>query len=469
MSDLKNIFEATPNNVLQLLTLSRRAYYIPAYQREYNWDARKAESLINNFFRGIKKLKDDDNNKAFTFLGAIISIDDKGSINPLPENKNDLPSEIHHIIDGQQRLTTLIIIIKALDLLIKEEIENSKEKIDEYNYFPEVKELMQITREILAAFRKSLIYQIESRKSISFESTEYHNYPKVIRAYTDCWSQGQDESYTSEISRFILYKIDEGISLNNECHIYNIFKVIKNIIVNYNDSEFDILSTDKDKGLNYQKINDVFDIDQNVNFQTDVIVNNFKPLFKYVFFSKYILNKVCVTYVTVKDNKNAFDIFEALNTTGDALTAFETFKPLVIEYVGISNYEKSESKSIIDDIQKYFDSVKKQSKLKITKQTTSWLALCYGVKITDDISEHRTFLKTNYNSKNNDSNMIFLKKYKSLVNCHDCFLMEKKIKSELLNRSQCQDVKVLLYYLKTCGFELTIPIISNLIDALDNG
>ncbi|WP_202906646.1 hypothetical protein [Photobacterium aquimaris] len=42
-----------------------------------------------------------------------------------------------------------------------------------------------------------------------------------------------------------------------------------------------------------------------------------------------------MTYVEVNNESYAFDMFEALNTTGEPLTAIETFVPKVIEYIGI--------------------------------------------------------------------------------------------------------------------------------------
>ncbi|MCE7555401.1 DUF262 domain-containing protein [Aliivibrio fischeri] len=459
MSDLKNIFEATPDNILQLLT-SKWAYYIPAYQREFNWDESKAIELVNNFCRGIKKLKNDTNSQSFTFLGAIISIDDKESILPKPENRNDLPSEIHHIIDGQQRLTTLIIIIKALDSLIKDEMTNVKNKLTENTHEPEVGELIQITKKTMNQFKTSLISKIEKRDCFFNDEPSYHEYPRIIRAYKDCWSQGQDEKYESEISSFIKGKKNEN------SHVLKIYNQIKpEIKKRISEIEREIFTQ-----LSNNTINKIFGTTgEEIEFKSNIIQDNFGKLLSLLFLSQYILNKVCVTYVTVKNNMNAFDIFEALNTTGDPLTAFETFKPQVIENIGLDKYDSSENKKIIDELQVYFDTVNKRSKSKITKQTTSWLALCYDKKISDDISEHRDFLKVKFNELNIEERNLFLKKYHSIALHHKYFILDnKKINSELLNKSQCELVKVLLYFIKQCGFELITPILSNLSDHLDN-
>ena len=49
-------------------------------------------------------------------------------------------------------------------------------------------------------------------------------------------------------------------------------------------------------------------------------------------FSSYLLHCVVLTRVETKDESRAFDIFDALNTTGEPLTAIETFKPRVMQY-----------------------------------------------------------------------------------------------------------------------------------------
>lgn len=75
--------------------LSKNKFLIPIYQRKYTWEIDECEQLwddIRNFFEN----KDDDEEY---FLGSIVMYKDKGKQN---------------IIDGQQRTTTLSLLIKAL-------------------------------------------------------------------------------------------------------------------------------------------------------------------------------------------------------------------------------------------------------------------------------------------------------------------------------------------------------------------
>ena len=107
-----------PTTVLGLFDSSQKHFIIPVYQRAYSWD----KEQWNTFLTDLKEQIRGDNNY---FYGNLL----------LETVKKDIQYEI---IDGQQRLTTLTIFIRALlDILKKrseteEEIEidfDSKEKI----------------------------------------------------------------------------------------------------------------------------------------------------------------------------------------------------------------------------------------------------------------------------------------------------------------------------------------------------
>ena len=76
-------------------------------------------------------------------------------------------------------------------------------------------------------------------------------------------------------------------------------------------------------------------------------------------FARYFNSRVAFTVVTTTNEDDAFDMFEALNTTGEPLTAFETFKPKVIEAETIQDYERSPSRQSIKRIEDYLDKYQK--------------------------------------------------------------------------------------------------------------
>lgn len=78
-----------------------KIYTIPEYQRPYRWDIDECETLWNdltNFYDGLKQY--DDNAQEY-FLGSIVTCTDA-------EDKRHID-----VIDGQQRLTTLFLMLRA--------------------------------------------------------------------------------------------------------------------------------------------------------------------------------------------------------------------------------------------------------------------------------------------------------------------------------------------------------------------
>ncbi len=88
---------AKPETIRSIFT---RRYIIPNFQRPYSWDKEQCEKLwddIINFFEENENSKEQQ-----YFLGNVV-------VNPSKEDNTRL-----EVIDGQQRLTTLLLLIKAL-------------------------------------------------------------------------------------------------------------------------------------------------------------------------------------------------------------------------------------------------------------------------------------------------------------------------------------------------------------------
>ena len=91
-------------------------FFIPDYQRQYSWVTKNVEDLWKDFYDGYY------NNIDSYFLGFITLIK--------PEN-----SKKYHVIDGQQRITTLVILLAVLYKEFKDKLEeNLYQKIENYLY-----------------------------------------------------------------------------------------------------------------------------------------------------------------------------------------------------------------------------------------------------------------------------------------------------------------------------------------------
>ena len=91
---------------------NKNQYAIPVYQRNYEWSREQCEKLFDDILTAFKRDKNH-------FCGSVVYA-------PLKEERN-----IHYyvIVDGQQRLTTIYLLLKAL--IDCAETENEKESLEE--------------------------------------------------------------------------------------------------------------------------------------------------------------------------------------------------------------------------------------------------------------------------------------------------------------------------------------------------
>ena len=88
-------------------------YAIPDYQRDYAWTGAENETLLNDIF-------DEMNHKETPhFIGAIVTVpfDPQNSANiavVLSDYKGLMQSNIRHVVDGQQRLTSISVFAEAI-------------------------------------------------------------------------------------------------------------------------------------------------------------------------------------------------------------------------------------------------------------------------------------------------------------------------------------------------------------------
>lgn len=93
----------------EFMSQSKTLFEIPVYQRNYEWGEAQCEQLFNDLLKAIDGKKEH-------FIGAVVYVPESG----------DKMSHIEIIIDGQQRLTSCMLLLKAIsesDATIADEIE----------------------------------------------------------------------------------------------------------------------------------------------------------------------------------------------------------------------------------------------------------------------------------------------------------------------------------------------------------
>ena len=113
-TEIKDIFKAESQTVFKTLGRAGTAYQIPSYQRSYSWKEENIYRLIEDVSYGIRELVEDSD--TLSFLGTFI-------VTPLTPD-SESPSDALSIVDGQQRLTTIVLILA----LLHEELRVGKNK-----------------------------------------------------------------------------------------------------------------------------------------------------------------------------------------------------------------------------------------------------------------------------------------------------------------------------------------------------
>ncbi|HEF0023237.1 TPA: DUF262 domain-containing protein [Citrobacter amalonaticus] len=419
--EIKDVFGAQPKSVWEYLCENGQGLYVPAYQRQYSWDKPKITRLIEDICHGFTTLISRDD--AITFLGTIIAIHDTNLVTVDPIVKGDVPSRVMTIIDGQQRLTTLLLVNTVLHEEIKIRLVkkiNKKSEADADIWL--VEECMKVIGRLAKTFEEDKDYGDEN----------FRYYPRMIRAYDDSWSRKKDKaSYKSAIGHYLHtygkygreeikknFKYDPPESEQENSSKYKplsegrktVYALVKNICKT-SDSTGKVSVKSDQPELELPEISSVLENEKFQNlllksefpeYVKDKLIKNddqsFEELIRLILFANFVLDRVAITIVTAKNEDYAFDMFESLNTTGEPLTAFETFKPKIINAEKLSGYESSKSHQYVEAIENYLESTgKSNDKQEATSRLIVSFALAEkGEKLSKRLSEQRRFLKDSF-------------------------------------------------------------------------
>ena len=226
-------------------------YEIPKYQRKYTWGVNEWELLFNDVI---------ENDNGY-FLGSTICVAKPGSI---------YDAIVSEVIDGQQRMTTLSILLTVL----YSKILAHKEELDEDEFIA------------LNIIKKQLAYKKDGKYC-----------PKLRLQIQD----NNQADYNSLLYRHGI--VDEGPTPLNAGNrrIYKAYKHFEKLIDDF--------------------LNDSHDEDNSIKSDTEV-----KTLFNLV----KRFNSAVLVVIEVDTHKDAYMLFESLNNRGVPLTAIDLIKNLII-------------------------------------------------------------------------------------------------------------------------------------------
>ncbi|ADE13303.1 protein of unknown function DUF262 [Nitrosococcus halophilus Nc 4] len=410
--DIENIFKATAQSTWHFLITNGQGCYIPAYQRPYSWDEGNVERLFEDAAHGMKSLL--KRGDTISFLGTIIAFHDTKHRTVQPIFQQEVASKVMTIIDGQQRICTFLMANMVIHDHVRRMASKFKNKEE-----PQFTWLAEQTQQLIAELEDSFVLDMKIGEG------NYRYYPRMIRSYEDVWSKRKGQAkYNSPIARliwefFCYQKTEETKPFryipkdnvgNPHPHYQPVVTVFK-----YIQRQIDQITGKKASEADFPDVLAIiqsedfidaiwgFDLPSEVktyiiDHVDDTLYDLYCQLLRLIVFARYLNNRMAFTVVTTRSEDDAFDMFEALNTTGEPLTAFETFKPKVIDEEGISKYEHSPSYKCISRIEEYLENFRKaEQKQKATSEMLVPFALAEtGDKLQKRLNDQRRYLREQY-------------------------------------------------------------------------
>ncbi len=146
--------KATETPILRFLQ-GPKQFVVPIFQRRYSWQEKDCQKLWDD----VLKAGENDEIK-WHFLGSIVYMEPE-------EEQHTVSVPRHQVIDGQQRLTTLSLLLLALSRAIKEDSDidiTPKQLVNYYLFNVGEKEEVRHKQVLTKGDKDTLIYLLESKE-----------------------------------------------------------------------------------------------------------------------------------------------------------------------------------------------------------------------------------------------------------------------------------------------------------------
>ncbi|MEN9251556.1 MAG: DUF262 domain-containing protein, partial [Thermostichales cyanobacterium BF3_bins_165] len=362
--DISRFFTNKSESVANFFQQPGIGYYIPMYQREYSWDSENIDQLIEDICNGVGDIVDGYTDPIH-FMGTLILVtESKPNENIRPLDNRALPTRIDNVIDGQQRIST----IALLACQLYQRLYEVKLSLNDRDFLSELKETIDFYLKILIE-----LFSIDLRRGSP------NRKPIIIRASVDQWTlDGGDDNYKSDIALYLARFIRAVDTGNSETAArINFPQSPSNSLVGKNIKRIGSLleSIEKAHELGEPSFPQAWEIVKHINqadlwlyernwLKEKLLIEDPKSLspedkklcmlVQLFAFCHYLLERCCFTIIQPASDVRAFDMFQSLNATGTPLTAFETFKPLVVNDVESTGnrYKGSSSEKHLDVVDK---------------------------------------------------------------------------------------------------------------------
>jgi hypothetical protein len=395
-------FSADPSTLRELILQPGQGFYVPVYQRDFTWGKDEIDRLFEDLEHGITRAS--SGKTPSTFLGSVILVSDRTSVSP--QHADALPTTVLHVVDGQQRLTTLLTVFAVLSRFISEKMLFLEAEIAAGSTAPLDAWLLNM----LGERREELLNAIAMT---TYSGTgEYKMKPRLIRQIDDVWGNDQTFArYESDIAWFLMAATRNRDQATphvavappaSRPHLEQVVRLVTDHLSHLAEGE-----SDCDVLNDLLFLSDIGMANTLIASSSDPIVDplvlddNRKAAARLLVAASFLLNGVLVIDVKAPDEEYAFALFEPLNTTGQQLTALETLKPLVVQSEGgIGTYSASSSALSFGRVEAYFPtSMRADERAKAAADMLTAFALAdTGQRLARTLLDQRQYLRTQFQS-----------------------------------------------------------------------
>ena len=457
-------------------------FRVPEYQRTYDWDESNLKRLLEDCLNGFYYLTQQSNQESYAFLGTVILVDEKRA-------ESSFDGSSLEIVDGQQRITTLSLLSCAL----LQQIFLASSDIDTLD-----NETRGWLQEEIGSLTEALFQCTSGYLTQRGSPTPF---PRIVRERDDNRANtSRGSEYRSSIASFLwdfsqyfldYHKKTDPLfepKLNAKDDIVANFNYLKRQIQTYiyearesnenrpnSDIECELVRRthfDRQPLRDlFQKLN-VFPDQSSQNRAMARISDNDQTegFIRLVLFSWYFLKCVVLTRVETDNEKYAFDIFDALNTTGQPLTALETLKPLVVQWenqsAGYLGSASEEQFSRLErDVKEQFPETNERQKE--TKNLLVSFALYHaGRRLGLDLGAQRTFLRSEFQAVQNsrENARMYISGIADMAEFRRNYWMKDGISGlEALHPSKpdwCDSLKLCMSFISDTNTSLAVPVLA---------
>ena len=315
-----------------------------------------------------------------------------------PRVNTALPSQVLHVVDGQQRLATMLFMLGQVRFLVLRSIQ-AVENLPRST----VVGWIGANLKNLDADLKSCLWVKHASASGAFQFL-----PRLIRQDADVWGDCETNAkYNSDVAFYLhdlaQHEID-GEALRPYTKRPHLQLVIDSI-----DDHLDRVVEGTEEGSILKDVSFISDlstlnrllpkVQADAPIKPAEVALDLLKAIRIAVFGQFLLNQVFLIDVRALDEDTAFSLFEPLNTTGQPLTPVETLRPLAVTAEGgLDTYSGSRSDIAFQRVSRYVpDELQATERSKrVSSLLTSFALGQDGKKLEHDMLEQRRYLRTAY-------------------------------------------------------------------------